>query len=262
MNTVMTHTPVKSQPLMALRGVAHQFGGLVVLRDVSFTVPRGRIAGLIGPNGSGKTTLFNIASGFLRPANGQIFIDGRDITAASVQERSRQGLIRTFQTPKVFQHMSVRENIEMGLYATTGAGFLASMLATPGARGERARIRRDAQEVGERFGLGSHLNKRAGDLPAGQQRIVELARAYMTKPRLLLLDEPSSGLSSDEVELLRNWVSTLSNEGITVLLVSHDMGLMSVCDTVHALYFGKIIASGSMAAIQADPMVREAYLGG
>lgn len=251
-----------SAPILELQGVAHAFGGLTVLRDVSFAVARGGIAGLIGPNGSGKTTLFNIASGYLIPKAGEILLEGRPITRASVPARSRAGLIRTFQTPKVFGHMTVAENVAMGLYMATRSGFAGAMLRSPGARRENAGVMDRTAAMLDRFGLSHLALARAGDLPAGQQRIVEIARARMAAPRLLLLDEPSSGLSHDEVARLRHWIEELAAEGITILLVSHDMGLMQVCQQVHALSFGKIIASGSMAEIQADADVRDAYLGG
>ena len=249
-------------PILELDGVAHAFGGLTVLRDVSFRVPQGKISGLIGPNGSGKTTLFNIASGFLHPKAGEIRLAGRPVTRASVQQRCRTGMVRTFQTPKVFGHMTVAENVAMGLYSATTSGFFSSMLRIPAERREFRRMSDEAGAMVERFGLAGIRNVRAGELPAGQQRIVELARARMAAPRLLLLDEPSSGLSHEEVQRLRQWIETLAAEGITILLVSHDMGLMEVCREVHALYFGKIIASGSMADIQANADVRNAYLGG
>lgn len=249
-------------PILELAGVAHAFGGLAVLHDVSFKIPAGGVSGLIGPNGSGKTTLFNIASGFLSPKAGEIRLDGSPITHASVQQRCRAGVIRTFQTPKVFGHMTVTENVAMGLYSATNSGFFAAMLRTPAERREARQVADAAHAMVERFGLARVGNIRAGELPAGQQRIVELARACMASPRLLLLDEPSSGLSHGEVQRLREWIEVLAADGMTILVVSHDMGLMEVCRDVHALYFGRIIASGSMADIQANAVVRDAYLGG
>lgn len=248
-------------PLLGLRGVAHSFGGLQVLRDVNLQVPAGRITGLIGPNGSGKTTCFNIVSGFLRPRAGQVMFDGRDIAAHSVQQRSRAGLVRTFQTPQVFEQMTVLENLMVGCYKATHTGVLQAMLNTPAARAERDAMRAAAEATCRRFGLEALRDARAGSLPAGQRRVLELARACIGAPRLLLLDEPSSGLNSEEIELLRAWILTLNREGLTILLVSHDMGLMTSCDQVHVLYFGEIISSGTMAAVQADPRVCEAYLG-
>lgn len=248
-------------PLLELKGIAHHFGGLNVLTNVNINVPRGRIVGLIGPNGSGKTTCFNIASGFLRPKGGSVKFNGQDVTQLSVQGRGARGLVRTFQAPKVFEHMTVLENLMVGEYKSTRSGFLGALLSLPGARSEFAGMRDRAAQCAQRFGLEKLLDTSAGQLPAGQRRVVELARAYIGKPRLLLLDEPSSGLNSEEIETLRHWIQKLHGEGLSILLVSHDMGLMTVCDTAHVLYFGEIIASGTLAEVQDDERVREAYLG-
>lgn len=256
-----THAASKLAATLTLQGLAHGFGGLQVLRKVDIDVPAGRVVGLIGPNGSGKTTCFNIASGFLRQNAGRVLLDGADISACSVQERSRAGLVRTFQAPKVFEHMTVLDNLMVGAHKSTRTGFLAAMLGTRFACAELAAAREDAERCAHRFGLEALLATRAGLLPAGQRRIVELARACMGQPRALLLDEPSSGLNTEEIEVLRHWIVALNREGLTVFLVSHDMGLMTVCDAVHVLYFGEVIASGSLAHVQTDARVREAYLG-
>ncbi len=248
-------------PLLQLQGIAHQFGGLSVLSKVELAVPAGRIVGLIGPNGSGKTTCFNIVSGFLRPKAGSVRFGGDDVTGWSVQRRGTAGLVRTFQTPKVFEHMTVLENLMAGEYKTTRSGFIGALLALPGARREFAAMRERATACAERFGLSKLLHAVSGSLPAGQRRIVELARACIAAPRALLLDEPSSGLNTEEIGTLRHWIEKLNAEGLTILLVSHDMGLMTVCDRAHVLYFGEIIASGSLDEVQDDPRVREAYLG-
>lgn len=246
---------------LEVRDVGHSFGGLTVLTNVSFGVPRGQIVGLIGPNGSGKSTLFNIINGFLRPRTGSVVLDGRDLGAASVEARSRAGLIRTFQTPKVFEHMSVLDNLMAGAYRTTRAGMLAGMLRLPGAVSELRSLREQAQRLCRRFGLESLQATPAGRLTSGQRRMVELARAYAAQPRLLLLDEPSSGLNDDEVGQLAGWLRTLKAEGVTLLLVSHDMAFMEVAEVVNVLYFGEIIASGTMSEMQRDSRVREVYLG-
>ncbi len=246
---------------LVLQGIAHSFGGLQVLRKVDIEVPAGRLVGLIGPNGSGKTTCFNIASGFLRQNAGRVLLDDQDISTSSVQARSRAGLVRTFQAPKVFDQMTVLENLMVGAHKSTRTGILGAMLGTRGARAEQAATREQAERCAHRFGIEALLHTRAGLLPAGQRRIVELARACMGQPRVLLLDEPSSGLNSEEIEVLRRWIRELNRDGLTVFLVSHDMGLMTVCDTVHVLYYGEVIASGSLAHVQDDPRVREAYLG-
>lgn len=262
MNALKSPQPAAAaEPLLRLHGIAHHFGGLNVLNKVEFEVPAGRIVGLLGPNGSGKTTCFNIVSGFLRPKAGSVRFAGDDVTGWSVQRRGSAGLVRTFQTPKVFEHMTVLENLMVGEYKTTRSGFAGALLSLPGARREYTAMRERATACAERFGLAQLLQVVSGALPAGQRRIVELARACIAGPRLLLLDEPSSGLNTEEIETLRHWIERLNADGLTILLVSHDMGLMTVCDQAHVLYFGEIIASGSLAEVQDDPRVREAYLG-
>lgn len=257
-----TPLPERSGGTLQVTNIAHAFGGLEVLADVTFDAYGPGVVGLIGPNGSGKTTLFNIMSGFLKPKSGRVSLDGKDITGQSVQDRSRSGLLRTFQTPKVFDHMSVLENVVMGAYAHSRAGMFSTMLSLPSARKELTSLQDMAREVCHRFELDRLIDEQAGSLPAGQRRIVELARAYNARPRVLLLDEPSSGLSTPEIEELRQWIERLSSEGMSIVLVSHDMGLMSVCARVHVLYFGRIIASGPMDEIRENQSVRDAYLGG
>jgi ABC-type branched-subunit amino acid transport system ATPase component len=249
------------EPLLALREVGHSFGGLAVLRSVTFEVPEGGIIGLIGPNGSGKTTLFNIVSGYIRPMAGTVSYRGSPLGRESIQQRGRVGLVRTFQTPQVFEQMTVLENVMVGYTKLTRTTMLQDLLRTPAARGQMREIHDRARAACERFQLGGLRDVPAALLTAGQRRILEIARAVVGRPRLLLLDEPSSGLNAQEIDNLIDWIVRLNEEGITILLVSHDMGLMSVARTVHTLYFGEIIASGDMATIQRDPRVREVYLG-
>ena len=250
-----------AEPLLALREVGHSFGGLSVLRSVTFDVPEGGIIGLIGPNGSGKTTLFNIVTGYIRPLAGTITYRGAPLVRETIQQRGLQGLVRTFQTPQVFEQMTVLENVMVGCTKLTRTTMLQDLLRTPAARGQMREIRARAEAACERFGLTALRELPAASLTAGQRRILEIARAVIGEPRLLLLDEPSSGLNVQDIDGLREWIVRLNGEGITILLVSHDMGLMTVARTVHTLYFGEIIASGDMAAIQRDPRVREVYLG-
>ena len=247
---------------LEVSGIGHGFGGLTVLTNVSFEVPAGRIIGLIGPNGSGKSTLFNIINGFLDPRIGRVTLGGVDLAGKNVEARSTAGLVRTFQTPKVFEHMTVLENLMAGAYKLTGSGLLANLLRLPGARRDLEAMREQAIVLSRRFGLERMNNTAAGLLTSGQRRMLELARAYAGKPQLLLLDEPSSGLNTEEVTQLGRWLETLNREGITLLLVSHDMQLMSIASVVNVLYFGEIIATGSMEEIQRNPRVREVYLGG
>jgi len=248
-------------PLLEARSLGHAFGGLEVLRDVNFCVRSGSITGLIGPNGSGKTTCFNILSGFLKPNTGTVVFRQIESTHDSVQTRSRAGLVRTFQTPQLFGNLTVLENLMTGSYKSTTSGPFADMFHTPGARSDLKSMDVRAREVAEKFRLTPLLSRKAGTLPAGQMRMIEMARAYAGEPSLLMLDEPSSGLNSSEIAVLREWIVELNREGLTILLVSHDMGLMSIADEVHVLFFGEIIASGPMAAIQCHAKVREAYLG-
>lgn len=247
--------------MLSLRQVGHSFGGLTVLRSVTFDVPEGGIVGLIGPNGSGKTTLFNIVSGYIRPMTGTVAYRGTPLGRDSIQRRGLAGLVRTFQTPQVFEQMTVLENVMVGCTKLTRTNILQDLLRTAGARDQMRQIRDRAEAACERFQLGNLKDLPASGLTAGQRRILEIARAVVGEPRCLLLDEPSSGLNATEIENLREWIVRLNEEGITILLVSHDMALMTVARTVHTLYFGEIIASGDMAAIQRDRRVREVYLG-
>jgi branched-chain amino acid transport system ATP-binding protein len=247
--------------LLEVKQVSRSFSGLRVLNNVTFAVEAGGITGLIGPNGAGKSTLFNIVSGFLAPDAGLILYQGRDVSRLSVPARSRMGLVRTFQTPQVFADLTVGENIMAGSYKQTASGLTAGLLGTPRARADIARMRAAADAACERFGLTQVVDQLAGKLPGGQQRLVELARACVAEPALLCLDEPSSGLNSEEVARLMQTLQRLNGEGLTILLVSHDMDLVTIASSIHVLCFGEIIASGALTQIQGDVRVREAYLG-
>jgi ABC-type branched-subunit amino acid transport system ATPase component len=247
--------------ILRLDEVGHHFGGLAVLRSVSFAVPTNGIAGLIGPNGSGKTTLFNAISGFLHPRKGAICYCGHPLGTTSIQERSRRGMQRTFQTPKVFEHLTVLENIMVGCCKQTKTSILQDMLHSAHSNRVRRQLRDEAEAALVRFGLEPLRTTLAGTLTAGQRRNLELARAVVSSPKLLLLDEPSSGLNPDEIENLRAWIIRLRQDGMSILLVSHDMDLMTVCDLVHVLYFGEIITSSDMDGIKNNARVREVYLG-
>ena len=247
--------------LLVVAQVSHSFGGLNVLRGVDFGVPSGSITGLIGPNGAGKSTLFNIISGVLSPQHGAVQLDGRDITRDPVHARARAGLVRTFQTPKVFAKLSVRQNLMIGCYRHLASGVAGNMLRSRRSRREMELMHAQATEAGQRFGLSEVMEQPAGQVPAGMQRLVELARGCISRPRLLMLDEPSSGLNTTEIAHLRELLQRLNREGITILLVSHDMHLVDVASRVHVLCFGTIIASGAMAQIKQDERVRQAYLG-
>ncbi len=247
--------------VLEVREVSHSFRGLSVLRGVNFSVPAGRIVGLIGPNGAGKSTLFNIISGFLTPNKGQVMFLGRDISALSVPSRSALGLLRSFQTPQVFAALTVHENLMAGCYKDTRSGLVSDLLGLRASRRERRQMRETADQACDTFGLSAIRDQRAGRLPGGQQRLVELARAAIGKPTLLCLDEPSSGLNTEEVNQLMAMLRQLNAAGVTILLVSHDMDLVAIASHVHVLCFGEIIASGPFNTVKGDARVREAYLG-
>jgi ABC-type branched-subunit amino acid transport system ATPase component len=249
----------KTRDILKLDGIGHRFGGLTVLRSVTLAVPEQGLIGLIGPNGSGKTTLFNIISGYLPLQAGGIEFHGQALTKQSVQDRNRAGMVRTFQTPKIFERMSVIENIMVGACKITRTGMLQDLFRSPHAQGEMRKIRMQAESVADDFGLARDLPART--LPAGQRRILEIARALVGEPRLLMLDEPSAGLNREEMRQLVAAIRRLNDGGLAILLVSHDMELMAVAEDVHVLNFGEIIARGNMAAIQQNQGVREVYLG-
>ena len=257
----MTIPKETADSLLQVAEVSHNFGGLQVLSGVDFSVPAGSLTALIGPNGAGKSTLFNIISGFLLPHRGTVRFEGRDITREAVQTRTRAGLVRTFQTPKVFAKLSVRENLMIGCNRHLSSGVIGNMLRSARSRAEVDMMRAQAAEAGRRFGLHEVMERPAGQVPAGMQRLVELARGCISRPRLLMLDEPSSGLNTTEIGQLRDLLQQLNRDGITIVLVSHDMHLVDVASQVHVLCFGSIIASGSMAQIKEDDRVRKAYLG-
>jgi len=247
--------------ILRVERVGHSFAGLNVLHSVSFAVGNTGIVGLIGPNGSGKTTLFNIISGFLAMQQGTITYCDEALQKRSVQGRSNAGLVRTFQTPKVFENMTVIENIMVGCCKHTRTSITQDLFRTPRANRELRTIREQADRICAQFQLDSLRHETAGKLTAGQRRVLEIARAVVGEPKLLMLDEPSSGLNADEIQNLRGWITQLRSDGIAILLVSHDMELMSVADVVHVLYFGEIIVSGTMTEIQKNARVREVYLG-
>jgi branched-chain amino acid transport system ATP-binding protein len=249
--------------LLEVDDIGVAFGGLVALDGVSFEVEEHRIKGVIGPNGAGKTTLFNVASGILRPGKGEIRFLGQRVTGLRPFQIARLGVSRTFQTPNLFLHMTVAENVMVGRHCRTRSGVLSSALRLPRQRREERRIRDDAMRRLAYVGLDRVADEPVGSLSFGRRRMVELARGLATEPKLLLLDEPASGLNTKETDELADLIRKIRDTGVTVLLVEHDMSLvMDVCEEIVVLDFGRPIAEGDPASIRSNPRVVAVYLGG
>lgn len=234
----------------------------MAVNDVSFGVASGQIKAVIGPNGAGKTTLFNLISGFLTPQRGRIIYQGAEIQGEPPHRVASRGIARTFQLVQLFDHLTVLENVMVGCHRLSRAGLLAGAFRLPWTRREEADIRRRAWEALELVGLAPRARQPAAVLPLGLKRLLELARALASEPRLLLLDEPASGLDRVETERLGEMILALRGRGITILLVEHDMSLtMEVADEIVVLNYGRLIAEGPPRAIQRHPEVIAAYLG-
>jgi branched-chain amino acid transport system permease protein len=252
---------VPGSPLLAVEGATRRFGGLVAVNEVAFDLKAGEILGLIGPNGAGKSTMFNLITGVLKPNSGRIGFAGADITGMAARRIAACGVARTFQHVKLRPDMTVLENAVLGTYLRTRAGFVAGALRLD--RGEERAARGEAMRQLRRVGLAEKANELAGNLPLGQQRILEVARALAADPVLIILDEPAAGLHRLEKTNLADLLRDLRGEGMTILLVEHDMDfVMGLVDRIVVMDFGARLATGLPTEIRADARVQEAYLGG
>ncbi len=249
--------------LLTATGVRKEFGGLLAVSDVDFAIPQGQVVSLIGPNGAGKTTFFNMLTGVYRPTAGRILFAGKDVAGKPPHAITELGIGRTFQNIRLFQHMTALENVLVGMHCRLKGGIITSILRTPGLRREERTARERARELLVFSGLPGRDEQLARNLPYGDQRRLEVARALATEPQLLLLDEPTAGMNPQETAAFTDFVAMLrSEQKLTVLMIEHDMKVvMGISDRVTVLDHGEKIFEGTPRECQHDDRVIEAYLG-
>lgn len=248
--------------ILEIRNLSKSFGGLQAVRDVSLVVQPGKITSLIGPNGAGKTTLFNLVTGFMKMDIGSVMLDGKDITRLPAHLIVRKGLTRTFQLVRVYPRLTVTDNILMGFYGLAGDSLLSALLGTRKMYAEYQKKRAQALEMLEYIGLSAYRDTIANDLSYGQQKLVELGRALISQPKVLLLDEPLAGLNVVMIERMIRLIDDLKKNGKTVVIIEHNMEIvMGISDYIHVLNFGQLIASGTAKEIMEHEKVIDSYLG-
>jgi len=249
--------------LFEAKDVAVQFGGIRAVDGVSFAVEQGKVFTIIGPNGAGKTTLFNLISRIYDPSQGSLYFAGNEITNVAPHRVAGLGIARTFQNIELFEHATVLQNLLLGRHAHRNTGLLSEILFTPSVRRAEVEHRERAEKIIDFLDLEHYRDSLIAGLPYGVRKVVEVGRALCSEPKLILLDEPSSGLNTEETEDMAFWIHDIKNElGITVLMVEHDMALVSeVSDEVLALNYGRVIATGTPREVQEHPEVVKAYLG-
>lgn len=248
---------------LVLAGLTKRYGGLAVVEDVGFTVPSDGLTGVIGPNGAGKSTLFSLITGFLAPDAGSIHLDGRDLTQLDAVGRARAGMVRTFQVPREFTHLTVRDNLMAAAPAQAGERLVDVFFRPRAVRAEEARIGETVSETLAFLRLDTVADQPAGRLSGGQKKLLELGRALMTGAKLILLDEPFAGVNPVLIAQLSDRIRDLNARGIGFLIIEHDLGALTrLVSAMHVLDRGRLIASGSPETVLAQRTVRDAYLGG
>lgn len=249
-------------PLLTAQGIAKSFGGIKAVDNAEIEVIQGSITGLIGPNGAGKTTLFNLLSNFIRPDRGTVMFDGEQIQHLQPHQIAQQGMVRTFQVARTLSRLSVMENMLLAAQQQTGENFWQVWLKRKQVAAEEKQLRDRAIKLLESVGLAHMANEYAGALSGGQRKLLEMARALMTNPKLILLDEPAAGVNPTLINQICDRIDLWNSEGMTFLIIEHNMDvIMSLCDRVWVLAEGKNLAVGTPAEIQSNPQVLEAYLG-
>ncbi len=263
MEARLTDSPLETTPLLEARSLSKSFRGLHALVDYDLRLEPLTIHGVIGPNGAGKTTLFHLLSGFMQPTSGSISFEGRDITGTRAFNVARLGVGRTFQNIRLFGELSVLDNVKVALQRRSKPSTLGVLLSSPSFRRAERELDDRALELLEMFGLAGQRDRTARNLPYGDQRRLEIARAVGIQPKVLLLDEPNAGMNPIETQALLALIRRLRDElGITIVLVAHDIPLvMNLCDRIQVLNYGRLIAEGDPASVRANPDVIAAYLG-